>query len=175
MAQAELERLMHTVQRMLDYYRPAALDRKPIEINDLVNRVLSLIERQLADRRLQLEARLSPGLPAIWAVADQIQQVLLNLLLNSMEAMPGGGQILIETGPWTEGVFVVIEDTGPGIHKHQRERLFEPFASSKDGGTGLGLAISYGIIAAHGGSLDLITGRGQGACFRIVLPTGEAA
>jgi signal transduction histidine kinase len=173
MAQAELERLMHTVQRMLDYYRPAALDRKPVEVNELITRVLSLIGPQLADRSITLESRLAQNLPEIWAVADQIQQVLLNLLLNSMEALPAGGLITIETGPWREGVSVVIEDNGPGIEKSQRERIFEPFYSSKEGGTGLGLAISYGIIAAHGGSLDLVQGRGKGACFRIILPSGE--
>jgi signal transduction histidine kinase/CheY-like chemotaxis protein len=197
MAQAELDRLMHTVRQMLDYTRPAALERTPVEINELVRRVLALLERQLGDRGIQIDANLAPGLRTVWAVADQIQQVLLNLLLNSMEAAPKGkagpvgGKVFIETGPWwggknaaseetaggglavgevADGIQVVVEDTGPGIDAEQRERLFEPFASSKEGGTGLGLAISYGIISAHGGSLDLIQGRGQGACFRVVLP-----
>ncbi len=174
MAQAELERLMHTVQRMLDYYRPAALDRKPVKINDLVNRVLSLVGPQLAERQIRLESRLTQALPDIWAVADQIQQVLLNLLLNAMEALPAGGIITIETGPWRGGIAVTVEDNGPGIDKRHREHIFEPFFSSKEGGTGLGLAISYGIVAAHGGSLDLVQGRGKGACFRILLPSGEA-
>jgi two-component system, NtrC family, sensor kinase len=64
----------------------------------------------------------------------------------------------------------VVEDTGPGVLPEQREHLFEPFVSTKENGTGLGLAVSYGIIAAHGGALDLAVGRGKGACFRIALP-----
>jgi signal transduction histidine kinase len=107
-------------------------------------------------------------------VADQIQQVLLNLVLNAMEAMPGGGTLTLQTDTWQEGIEVVIEDTGPGISKEQRERIFEPLFSSKNNGTGLGLAISYGIMSAHGGSLDLISGKGKGACFRMSLPIGDA-
>lgn len=185
MAQTELERLMHTVQRMLDYYRPAALDRRPVDINALVQRVLSLLERQLQDHQIRLDTYFEPAMPQAWAVADQIQQVLLNLVLNAMEAMPSGGTLTLRTSTWKEGIEVTVEDTGPGIKKDQRERLFEPLFSSKEGGTGLGLAISYGIMAAHGGSLDLISGssagvedngdsggRGKGACFRMSLPAG---
>jgi two-component system NtrC family sensor kinase len=176
-AQVELERLMHTVQQMLEYYRPVALDRQALDLNELIRRVLSLLEKQLEDHHIQLETGLKAELPPVWAVADQIQQVLLNLILNAMEAMPGGGVIWVETGIEGEGprqqCRITVEDSGPGIPEEQRERIFEPFISSKERGTGLGLAISDGIIAAHGGSLDLAPGRGKGASFRIRLPAGE--
>jgi signal transduction histidine kinase len=89
-----------------------------------------------------------------------------------MEAMPEGGEIFIETHHRKTGIEIIIEDTGPGVQPGDRERIFEPFVSTKESGTGLGLTVSYGIITAHGGSLDLLTGRGKGACFRIILPAG---
>ena len=173
MAQSELERLMQTVQRMLDYYRPTAVDRKPVDLNNLVQRVLMLIERQLSDHNVQVRPRLAAHLPLVLAVGDQIQQVLLNLVLNAMEAMPEGGRISIETRQRKGSVEILVEDSGPGVPADRREHIFEPFVSTKEGGTGLGLAVSYGIISAHGGSLDLMEGRGRGACFRVILPAGE--
>ncbi len=175
MAQAELERLMHTVHRMLDYYRPGALDRKPMDMNQLVKRILSLVEQQLSDHKITLQARYASTLPPVFVVGDQIQQVLLNLCLNAIEAMPNGGKLVVETRSRKNTVDVLIEDTGPGVPAGEREHIFEPFVSTKEGGTGLGLAVSYGIMAAHGGSLDLITGRSRGACFRITLPVGAQA
>jgi signal transduction histidine kinase/CheY-like chemotaxis protein len=173
LAQAELERLMNTVQRMLDYYRPAALDRKAVDMNELIQRVLVLLSRQLEEANIRVKTRYSPRLRPVFVVADQAQQVLLNLCLNAMEAMPDGGTITIETFQRKILVEIVVEDTGPGVAPEQRERIFEPFVSTKEGGTGLGLAVSYGIISAHGGNLELVSPPGKGACFRITLPAGE--
>jgi len=173
MAQSELERLMITVHRMLDYYRPSAVDRKPVDLNDETQQVLALVERQLADHGIHVKARFAKKLPLTLGVSDQIRQVLLNLILNAMEAMPDGGTLYIETFAEKDHVSLTIEDTGPGIPLDQRERIFEPFVSTKEGGTGLGLAVSYGIVSAHGGSLDLVQSRSKGACFRMTLPVGE--
>jgi two-component system NtrC family sensor kinase len=173
MAQAEMERLMNTVQRMLDFYRPGAVDRKPEDMNELVKRVMLLMERQFHERGVILHTKLARRLPQVLVVGDQIQQVFLNLILNAMEAMPDGGELFIEVQTTKKEVEVIIEDTGPGISAGERQRIFEPFVSTKDDGMGLGLAVSYGIIAAHGGSLELAPGRGRGACFRVSLPRGE--
>jgi signal transduction histidine kinase/FixJ family two-component response regulator len=174
MAQSELERLMKTVQRMLDFYRPGAVDRKPTDLNGLVDKVLSLLEKQLEERKIGLQTRLARHLPPVLLVGDQIQQVLLNLILNAMEAMPEGGDLFVETTASHRDVEILIEDTGPGFPPEARQHLFEPFISTKEKGVGLGLSVSFGIIAAHGGNLDLVPGRGRGACFRITLPRGEA-
>jgi len=180
MAQTEMDRLMKTVQRMLDFYRPSVLDRKPVDLNHLVLKVLSLLEKQLTDQQVTVQRKLSPQLPTVMVVSDQIQQVILNLILNAMEAMINGGIILIETSinptnP-TE-VEMLFQDNGPGVPPNQRKHLFEPFISTKEGGTGLGLTVSYGIITAHGGSLDLVDNpqytESQGACFRVTLPIAE--
>ncbi len=180
LARTELDRLMATVQRMLDFYRPAALDRKPVDINQLILKVLSLLEQQLTDHQVTAHSSLSPQLPLVMAVSDQLQQVILNLLLNAVEAMPDGGSIQIETStnPTNPGeVEALFQDTGPGIPPSQRKHLFEPFVSTKEHGTGLGLTVSYGIITAHGGSLDLVDrpkfNTHRGACFRVTLPIAE--
>jgi two-component system, NtrC family, sensor kinase len=174
LAQTELERLMTTVQRMLDYYRPGALDRKPVDVNALIQKMLKLIERQLTDHRIEPVTCLSVTMSPVLVVRDQIQQVLLNLVLNALEAMPEGGTIYFDTSCKDGKVEILVEDTGPGVPTSQRDQLYEPFLSTKENGMGLGLAVSYGIVAAHGGSLDLIKGRGQGACFRISLPVEKS-
>ena len=173
MAQAEMERLMNTVQRMLDFYRPGAVDRKPEDMNDLVKRVVALMERQFNEQGITLHIKLARRVPQVLAVGDQIQQVFLNLILNAMEAMPEGGELFIEIQTTKKEVEVIIEDTGPGISLGERQRIFEPFMSTKEDGMGLGLAVSYGIISAHGGNLELAPGRGRGACFRVSLPRGD--
>ena len=109
----------------------------------------------------------------IYAVSSQIQQIFFNLILNSLDAMPGGGELAIRARPVKNGIEMIFEDNGPGIPEERRENIFEPFFSTKDGGTGLGLTVSYNIVTAHGGTLDLIPGRESGACFRLLLPMGD--
>jgi signal transduction histidine kinase/FixJ family two-component response regulator len=174
MAQRELNRLMRTVQRMLEFYRPGALDRKPTDMNELLQRVLGLVEHQLNEQKIRVQTRLSPRLPVVMVVNDQIQQVFLNLMLNAMQAMPEGGDMTIRSTASKREIEVLVEDSGPGVPPEERKHIFEPFVSTKERGSGLGLAVSYGIVTAHGGSLDLVTGRGRGACFRVTLPLGEA-
>lgn len=160
LAQSELERLMQTVQRMLDFYRPTALDRKPVDINSLIEKVMSLMDKQLKDHHIQVYLKLAAHLPHVYVVGDQIQQVLLNLVLNAMEAMSSSdrGELSIETHANLAGaqVEVYIKDNGPGVPANERKHIFEPFVSTKAQGTGLGLAVSYGIITAHGGNLELV-------------------
>jgi signal transduction histidine kinase/CheY-like chemotaxis protein len=174
MAQSELERLMHTVQRMLEFYRPGALDRKPVDVNELLKRLFGLLETQINERLVQVHPLLAAQLPPVLVVGDQIQQVFLNLLLNAIQAMPEGGEIRISTLQNRRMVEVTFADSGPGVSPEDRERIFEPFVSTKDGGTGLGLSVSYGIIAAHGGSLELLPETaGRGAVFRVSLPVHQ--
>jgi signal transduction histidine kinase len=106
----------------------------------------------------------------VLAVDNQIQQIFFNLILNSLEAMPDGGEIYIRSEFEDDKVLVFFEDTGPGIQENQREEIFEPFVSSKEQGLGLGLTVSYGVITAHGGSLTLLPIKDKGACFRLSLP-----
>jgi signal transduction histidine kinase/CheY-like chemotaxis protein len=173
LAQTELGRLMATVQRMLDYYRPGRLERYPTDINGLIERVLKLLDLQLKEHSIGVHLELAAGLPQLYLVADQIQQVIFNIILNSMDAMPAGGDLFVKTFLEQEILQVQIEDTGPGISEEEQTRIFEHFTSKKKGGIGLGLPISEGIISAHGGRLELVPDFGRGACFRISLPIGE--
>jgi two-component system sensor kinase FixL len=180
MAQAELERLMHTVQRMLDYYRPAALDHKPVKINELVNRVQSLIGPQLTERSILIQSHLAQDLPDIWAVADQIQQVLLNLIRNAVEAMQDlpHGRLTIRAIRREPGfIEVVVSDSGPGLAPEIAATLFAPFQSTKAAGMGVGLSISRTIIEAHEGRIWADSSPYGGASFHFTLPdaAGEGA
>lgn len=173
MAEEELDRLMGTVHRMLDFYRPGALDRKPTQVNELIERVLALLEKQLLENDIVIDQSLTDNLPDVVVVSNQIQQVIFNILLNSMYAMPKGGNINIESNSENSYVEILFQDNGPGIPNELAENIFEPFMSTRNEGTGLGLSVSYGILTAHGGSLELVSGNEQGACFRMTLPVKE--
>jgi signal transduction histidine kinase len=173
LAQEELDRLTQTVQRMLDFYRPSAVDRQPTDINALLNKVLLLMAKQFHDRSVRVHTSYAANLPEIFLVGDQIQQVFLNLALNAVEAMPDGGDLFIETRQDKDQIEILFQDTGLGVPVSKRRMIFEPFVSTKQGGTGLGLAISYGIITAHAGSLELLEQNGEGACFRISFKVGK--
>jgi two-component system NtrC family sensor kinase len=180
MAEEELQRLMHTVQRMLDFYRPGAIDRSPANLNELLDKTLALLDKQLREANVEVKLKNVNNLPEVAVVANQIQQVFFNLVINAMEAMPEGGVLTIEprfgsNGEQEELVEVLFSDTGIGIAPDTTESVFEPFYSSKDKGSGLGLSVSYGILTAHGGALELVPVKGKGASFRVVLPVNARA
>lgn len=173
LAQNELERLMKTMHRMLDFYRPGAARVEQVDILELLQHVLSLASQQLSQRRIVVKKNVPESLPVIYAVSGQIQQVFLNLILNSLDAMPNGGELKVDAHAVDHGVELTFHDTGTGIPESRRNDIFEPFFSTKDGGTGLGLTVSYNIVTAHGGTLDLVNGPEPGACFRLFLPSGD--
>jgi signal transduction histidine kinase/FixJ family two-component response regulator len=170
LANHELERLMTTVQRMLDLYRPGAVAPQDVDIGILLQRVIDLLSPQMRGRNIEIKFDHSTKLPSIMAVSGQLEQVFINLLLNAYDAMPNGGKIGISTQLALDMIEINIQDTGSGIAEEDRSRIFEPFVSTKEAGTGLGLSVSYGIISAHGGSLDLVPDRGPGACFCVAIP-----
>lgn len=173
LAKNELERLMKTTQRMLDFYRPGVAKVEQVDVLELLQHVLSLTSQQLSQRQIAVKTNLPESLPLIYAVSSQIQQIFFNLVLNSLDAMTAGGELTISARALEHGVEITFQDTGPGIPEHQRNDIFEPFFSTKDGGTGLGLTVSYNIVTAHGGTLDLVNGHEAGACFRLFLPIGD--
>jgi two-component system sensor histidine kinase HydH len=113
---------------------------------------------------------ISPGLPQVSADPDQIRQVLLNLVVNALEAMNGRGRLTLSARPLPDRVEVVVEDDGPGLPPGDPEQIFDPFFSTRDRGTGLGLAIARRIIRAHGGQLSAGTSAQGGAHFSFTLP-----
>ncbi len=173
LARTELDRLMKTMQRMLEFYRPGTVRVEHVDVLELLKHVISLTSQQLSQRSIQVNANLPDTLPGIYAVSGQIQQIFINLILNAHDAMPEGGELNISARALANGVELEISDTGPGIPEDQWNNIFEPFFSTKEGGTGLGLTVSYNIVTAHGGTLDLIEKENSGACFRLFLPTGD--
>jgi len=170
MAKDEMDRLMNTVQRMLDFYRPGALQKMPVNLEEIVDKVLALLDKQLRDQNIEIVKDFDGDLPQVLAVGNQIQQVIFNLLLNAMEAIGKDGKITIKAGVEKNHLVMYFKDTGPGVPVELRENIFEPFTSSSDEGIGLGLSVSYGILTAHHGSLELVEMEKEGACFKISVP-----
>ncbi len=166
----EIVRLNAIVSKYLDYARPQAPELRPVELNEAVRAALDLVGKSAVGASIALDTRLAEALPAVRADAGQIHQVLVNLLLNAVQAMPDGGTVEIAT--WAEeGVAVVeVRDHGAGLPDVPVERLFEPFYTTKAAGTGLGLHVCRRIAQSHGGRLDAANAEGGGAAFRLVLP-----
>ncbi len=178
MTSSEVERLVNTVRQMLDFYRPGSIDKEPVDLAEMIERVIGLLRSQLQSSNIQLVSNMPATFPRIFAVKDQLQQVIFNLFLNSMDAVENQAvkTIWLDMGCINDEVKITIEDNGPGIDPEIRERLFEPFISTKKNGTGLGLSISFSIIEGNGGCLSVIPGKhGTGACFEIQLPLVKEA
>jgi two-component system NtrC family sensor kinase len=172
LARTELERLMVTVRRMLDFYRPGVSAFEKVDLGEVLQYILHLMSKQLAESNVTITLDFSETLFPVRAVASQIQQVFINLILNAADAMPEGGELKIMARAFGDGVEVLFQDHGKGVPEERQPNIFEPFFSTKEGGTGLGLTVSYNIVSAHGGTLELLPERGPGACFRIFLPVG---
>lgn len=172
LARTELERLILTVRRMLDFYRPGATSQENVDLAEMLQYILNLMSKQLSESNIKVVVDFLDAIPNIKVVGSQIQQVFINLILNAVDAMPEGGILSITIRPLKDGIEIVFQDHGKGVPREKQENIFEPFYSTKDGGTGLGLTVSYNIVTAHGGTLELLPERGPGACFRIFLPIG---
>jgi signal transduction histidine kinase len=167
----EIRRMERTLQTFLDFARPPQPDRRRLDLADVVGLVFAVVKGRANKQRVDLRL-LRPDAPvAVEADRDQLQQLLLNLVLNALDAMPGGGAVEIDLRPPQDGhVELYVRDTGPGIAPHVLPKVFETFVSSKETGVGLGLPVSRRIAEDHGGSLSAYNLPGGGACFLLRLP-----
>lgn len=170
LAQQELGRIARIIARMRDFYKPVRSEFQPTDLNDLLRETLHLAATYLDHSAVAVDQHLDPALPPVFGSADQLRQVLLNLILNACDAMPDGGTLTVRTAVEREQVVVTIGDTGVGIPPDVRERLFEPFFTTKPTGTGLGLSVSYHIVTQHDGSFDISSAAGKGTVCTIRLP-----
>jgi signal transduction histidine kinase len=172
LAREELQRMAVLTRQLLDQSRPLSEAAAPVNMNQLVQRVVTLASGELAENRIQVEYRLAPDLPVIVAHADAIQQVLVNLVANAIDAMPEGGTLSVATRADAGAVETVIEDTGTGIPAEHLPHIFEAFYTTKPGirGVGLGLFVSEGIVRGHQGELRVENGVGSGTRFVVRLP-----
>jgi PAS domain S-box-containing protein len=172
-AKGEINRLDYIVTQFLHAIRPTAPQIKLASLNDVVGKTVELLQPELDNRGLHVRTKLARELPASPLDASQIQQVLVNLIKNAMQAMTRGGTLTLQTGEGSEGVWVSVADTGGGIPEDQLNRIFEPFYTTKKKGSGLGLMLVQRIVRAHGGRIDLQSQVGRGTTFRIWLPLRE--
>jgi two-component system, sporulation sensor kinase E len=172
-AKGEINRLDYIITQFLQAIRPVAPQLRPASLNDVVEKTLDLLQPELANRGLTVTTKMARRLPAAPLDVTQLQQVLVNLIKNAMQAMTRGGTLTLQTGEGADGVWVSVADTGGGIPEEQINRIFEPFFTTKKRGTGLGLMIVQRIVRAHGGRIELESHPGRGTTFRVWLPLHE--
>jgi signal transduction histidine kinase len=169
----EIARLDYIITQFLQAIRPAPLQLKLSSLNDVVDKTLELLRPELENRGLNVKSRPARHLAATPIDATQMQQVLVNLIKNAMQATTRGGTLTLQTGEGSDGVWVSVADTGGGILQEEITRIFEPFYTTKKKGTGLGLMIVQRIVRAHGGKIEVESRVGRGATFRVWLPSHE--
>jgi signal transduction histidine kinase/ActR/RegA family two-component response regulator len=173
---AEAERARHIVKNLLLFARESKPERKPVQVNDIVERTLALRSYELKLQNIAIERELDADLPPALADAHQLQQVVLNLLVNaeqSIQASHGSGRITVRTRRISPHRMAIdVADDGPGIPAEILSRIFDPFFTTKPVGvgTGLGLSILYGIVQEHGGEVTVENHPGHGATFVVELP-----
>lgn len=172
-AKGEINRLDYIITQFLQAIRPAPLQLKIASLNGVVEKTLELLQPELDNRGLVVKTKLPRNLTATPVDATQLQQVLVNLVKNAMQAMTKGGTLTLQTGETAEFVWVSVADTGGGIPEEQMSRIFEPFYTTKKKGSGLGLMIVQRIVRAHEGRIELDSQVGRGTTFRVCLPRHE--
>lgn len=164
----EIDRLQLTVEELLGAASPVELRRAPEDVNAVIRDVLALLERQIAHREVALELALA-ALPELPLDRNRFKQVLLNLALNALDALPGGGRLRVTSARADDAALVEVCDSGPGLPEALEQRAFEPFVTTRSSGTGLGLPVARSIVEKHGGSLTYLRRDGW-TVFRIRLP-----
>jgi signal transduction histidine kinase len=167
----EARRISRLLTDFLSFARPRPLRPARTDLNAVVRGIADLTRTHPKNGgRVAVRTVLDDGLPVIEADGDLVEQALLNIAINGLEAMPGGGALTLVTGRARDGVEVAVVDTGVGIDEADRSRIFEPFHTTKTEGTGLGLAITYRIVERHGGSIAIDGRPGTGTTIRVRLP-----
>lgn len=169
LAKKEVERLDKLVGEFLRFARPAKLAFAAANLNEIAESVISLVENQAASQSVVIEKNLGENLPLVSVDAEQIKQVLLNLAINSLQAMPSGGQLIFRTSESEEFCTCEIIDTGNGIEAEVMPKIFDPFFTTKEKGVGLGLSIAHKIVAQHGGKLAVARHENK-TIFSLYLP-----
>jgi signal transduction histidine kinase len=171
----EVRRMEQYLRTFLDFARPPHAERRRTDLCPVVERALTLTEGRARRQKVALKVALPPDPVPLEIDPEQIQQVLVNLLLNALDALPCGGSIEVAVGqPAGGAVEVSVRDNGPGVTQRVRDRLFQPFVSGKENGLGLGLSICKRLVEGHGGSIRLEAAAGGGTVVRFTLPAEEA-
>ncbi len=168
----EVERLNRVIGQLLEFARPVKIDKKPTSIHTVIHHSLKMIEREAQVKSIKINAHLSPEIKNVSIDADRINQVLLNLYLNSIEAMEDGGTLSVELSldENSQRTKITVSDTGVGIKKEDLVHIFDPYFTTRQSGTGLGLAIVHKIVESHRGEVRVESEPGKGTTVSIFLP-----
>jgi len=169
---SETQRLSEMLKNMLSFSKPEEEARKRININELLEGILLMMERQMREATIKVETYFDEQIPEIMASTNQMRQVILNMFKNAKEAMPQGGTLTVRTEREEQRILIHIQDTGMGIPEGIRNKIFDAFFTTKQKvkGVGLGLSVCYGIIKDHGGEVKVESEEGKGSIFTISLP-----
>jgi len=181
----EIERINRLLAELLNFSKNSPLSCETVDMTSLMDEILLLLSPQIDAHKIRVFRHYDPVVPAVWADRNQLKQAVFNICLNSIQAMPEGGELRVSVlsvpaaddesaGAVAPGgkVKILIEDTGVGISAHQKDKVFDPFFTTKADGVGIGLSISHKIIGDHGGTIQIRSGDGEGAAFEICLPPG---
>jgi two-component system NtrC family sensor kinase len=172
MALSETVRLAEMLRKMLSFSKPEEEERQPADINNLLDEILLLHEKQLREHSIRISSFFEGSLSTVYASKNQLRQVFLNMISNARDAMPDGGTLTVKTRSDGENVQVEISDTGMGIRKENLSKIFDTFFTTKDSvkDVGLGLSVCYGFIKDHGGDIKVESEWGSGTTFKIIIP-----
>jgi signal transduction histidine kinase len=176
----DTKRASEVIQRVRSLAKRTDIEKVPLHLNEVVNEVVVLVQSELRRNRVSLRIELAPALPVVLADRVQLQQVIINLLINGIEAMHGvtdrPRELVIRSDrDGANLVFVAVKDSGVGISAENANRLFDAFFTTKSSGLGMGLSICRSIIEAHGGQLWASSNPGPGATFQFTLPVHRQA
>ncbi len=168
----EATRLRDILDDFLKYAGKIELRRESVDLNALLEELVDFFSPQAQLNRVQVRFKPQPGGLRVNIDPRLIKQTVLNLMLNAMQAMGGGGELILSAGKSDSSAVIDVIDTGPGIPADQQEKIFQAYYSTKKGGTGLGLAMARRIVEEHGGQISLRSEVGKGSDFSIRLPSG---
>ncbi|HUA67185.1 MAG TPA: ATP-binding protein, partial [Candidatus Saccharimonadales bacterium] len=169
----EVHRIQRVIEEYLQFARLPKLQKQPVDLNSFLDQKLAFLHTELERSNVKLSTHFDPALTTIHADAEQLWQAALNLIRNSREAMPDGGELTV--GTWRDGgqALLRIADSGKGMTEDQLKQLFVPFFTTKKEGTGLGLALVQQIVTEHGGHVECESINGKGSTFTLFLPMAE--
>ena len=174
----EIDRLEKIVNGLLDFARPKDLKLEPVDINEVIRSICFLIDKQCKNQNVRVEVKYGENIPKTRMDRERIKQGLLNIAINAIQSMPGGGDLYIKIFSNSDqnvldkpkNIMVSIKDTGIGIPVHTKDRIFDPFFTTHSEGTGLGLSITHSIIKEHNGLIKVESAEGNGTRFAVSLP-----
>jgi signal transduction histidine kinase len=166
----EIGRISRTLSDLLETARPRRPEVRLSNLNTTVEHAVMLARQQVLSRPIKIELQKNSDLPEVEHDSDQVHQVLLNLLLNAVQAMEGAGTVRVEIGSRDNCAAVLVSDTGRGISPQNLPNIFRPFYTTKGGGTGLGLSLAHRIVEDHHGLIEVTSIVGKGSTFTVLLP-----